>query len=95
MWWLPLGVSSRGGGGGWVNTPPPHRMDLVTGIPPNKGPGARDIHPERTWVQKYQPHGKDMGPEIPTHFSVDRQTPVKTLPSTNFVKSSGLGLRVQ
>ena len=41
---------------------------------PQKGPGTRNTHPpERTWDQKYSP------------LAVDRRTPVKTLPSRNFV----------
>ena len=59
---------------GWGTPPPPHH--------PRKGPGTRD--------QGYpSPPGKDQGPKSidqwpgvrPPSASVDRQTPVKTIPS--------------
>ena len=66
--------------------PPPPRKKLVPGIPylqrgpgtidtyPQTGPGTRDtLPPERTWYQGY--------PTPPSN----RQTPVKTLPSCDFV----------
>ena len=65
--------------GGWGNHPPPevplgwvgtHPLDIPT---PWKRPGTRYAHPlpERTWDQRY--------PLLHGH------TPVKTLPSCNFV----------
>ena len=76
-------VSSRGvgcyGGTHLLHIPIPYthlspRRHLVPEIP-SKGPGTRDTHlsPERTWDQRYSPH-----------FSCV-QTPMKTLPPTNFV----------
>ena len=58
--------------GGWY--PPRHTAAPWTYPAPSKGPGTRDTHPP----------GKDMELEIPTP-PVNRQTPVKTLPSHNFI----------
>ena len=49
-------------------------MDLGPEIPPQKGPGT-----------EIPPFKKDLGPKIPTPPPMNRQTPMKTLPSRKFV----------
>ena len=66
---------------------------ISCGIPCLEGGGTPPTYPctldipsplKGTWYQRYPPPGKDMELEIPTP-PVNRQTPVKTLPSRNFV----------
>ena len=68
-----------------IPTPSPH-----PGIPyPWKGPGTRNtlpLPPEGTWYQGYPTPREDLVPGIPnTPPPGNRQTPVKTLPSLNFI----------
>ena len=81
FWWSPLGVSTRVVSTHSQQVPCLERRGIVSthpgvltlpGYPPS-GIYDSDTQPlERTWNQRYPPR-------------VDRQTPVKTLPSRNFV----------
>ena len=79
LWWPPLGDSTGQGGGGWY--PRSHVQGVgIHNHPPLVYPGPKGAGTRHTHAT-----GKDLGPDIPTHPPpMNRQTPVKTLPSRNY-----------